>query len=281
MVKIITDYGYCAGVSSAIAKLEEAKDSFSALYLTHPLLHNIPENNSLMKTNHASFITEETKLKRTDALVLSAHGHTIEEENHYRDRCYIIDATCSLILARYKQVPPFNDKTTYLYLGKANHQETKAFLSHFPYFTLIDSTKDLIQQLSLISFESETVFIPQTTVSKESWSIVKEQIEKKSKLRFYLSICPLYERRFSQAIEALANVELQNSYFIVCGDHASSNANEIFEAVMHKYPTLNGCIALTIDQIDKNKIKGKDIYIASATSVSKTTVESLAACLKS
>lgn len=279
MVKIITDYGFCTGVSNAITKLLKTGEKYQTVYLTHPLLHNIPENNKLMKLSHASFYEKGMALDDSKAVVLSAHGHTKEESAIFEGFCQIIDATCPLILSRYKQVPLYSKDISFFYLGKKNHQETKAFMSNFSYFQLLDSSLIDDEFLNKLEIKDKYVFIPQTTISKTVWNKVNSYLKAHSHSLLTMDICPVYQRRFNQALKAFADVDITKSYFIVCGDKASSNANEIFDCVKQKYPSLEGCIALDINSLDKDLLKGKDIYIASATSVSKETVELLKADL--
>lgn len=280
MVKIITDYGFCFGVNYAIEKLIETGKKTSRVYLTHPLIHNVPENERLMKLGNASFYEKGLTMDTKDAVVLSAHGHTLEEEAIFQGKCEIVDATCPLIIQRYLKVMKEDKDISYIFLGKRNHQETLGFLSHFPYFSLVDSTLDLKAQLDQIPLKEKCVFIPQTTVSKSSWLAVKDYLEKHTTLVQVMDICPLYAKRSAQAIQAIKDLDPQTNYFIVCGDKTSSNAKEIYHAMALANPNLKGTIALDSSCLNFNELKNKDIYIASATSVNKETVEKLKADLE-
>jgi 4-hydroxy-3-methylbut-2-enyl diphosphate reductase IspH len=90
-----------------------------------------------------------------------------------------------------------------------------------------------------------------------------------------MDICPLYEKRSKQAIKVIKDLDPEKNYFIVCGDKTSSNAKEIYHAMSLSNPKLKGTIALDSSMLNLNELKGKDIYIASATSVNKDTVEKL------
>ncbi len=279
MVKIITDYGYCYGVESAIAKMKKASSSFSKLYLTHPLIHNTEENEALMKEANASFLEKEVPYCEKNGILLSAHGHSLEEEKEAEKHGKILDATCPLIVSRYQRIPKEESDISFLYLGKAKHQETIGFLSHFPYFTLLSSEKDLLPQLSALSLKKKSVFVPQTTVSEEAYNKVLTYLKDRSEVVFTLPICPIYGRRTQQALEALKDVDPLKSYFLVCGDKSSSNANEIASAIQKAYPLLKVAIVLKADSTLKQETAGRDIYIGSATSVNRETVEALAKSL--
>lgn len=275
MIEIITDYGYCFGVKNAIDKLLSLKNIKGKIYLTHPLLHNIKENEELMKRIGASFYEENIVLDKEDAIILSAHGHSLSEERKFIGRCLVIDATCPLILSRYEKIPKYKDDVTFLYIGKEKHQETIGFLSHFPYFTLIDTQKDLLSQLKEISFKRESVLIPQTTISGRNLDFVLSYAKEKSKVSFSLPICPLYNKRSVQGTSYVKELDPKKNAFLVCGDTASSNAKEIYLQMKEANPSMKGDICLSIDDLNLKDYEGKNVFVASATSVSKERVEQL------
>lgn len=279
MVHIITDYGYCYGVEEAIKTLETSSKKYETLFLNHPLLHNKKENDALMRKYHARYFKKGLPYDDKAALVLSAHGHTLEEEEEGKKSVHLVDATCPLIKKRYQSIPKKEEGVSYIYLGKEHHQETLGFVSRFPYFDLFDADMDISVQFAEYPLKKKSVFVPQTTVSYETYEIVLTYLKENSDVIFSLPICPLYERRAKQAIAALKEADLKNSYLIVCGDKSSSNANEIFRSIKKEYPALEGDILLEATPELKERLKNKEIYIASATSVSKETVEALCSSL--
>lgn len=272
MVKIISDYGYCFGVEHAIQILLDKNNRTGKVYLTHQLLHNRMENEKLMKSVSASFLTKDVVLTKEDEVILSAHGHTLEEERELEQKCVLKDATCPLIVKRYQQIPSFENDVTYLYLGKEQHQETLGFLSHFPYFKLIDSMRDIKQQLQEIYLFKRSIVIPQTTVSPSKLDILLSLVSLKSKVIFSLPICPFYGRRGKEASDFVKDLDPKSNAFLVCGDTSSSNAKEIFSQMQNANKNLKGQICLSISDLDLELYRKKNIYIASATSVSKETV---------
>lgn len=279
MVKIITDYGFCYGVERAIHLMQETGKKHVPVYLTHPLIHNLPENEKLMKEAGADFVTNDTKLSPESIVLFSAHGHTLEEEKRFSDVATCLDATCPLIEARYKMLASPNEEITYLFLGKKNHQETLGFLSHFPFLVFIDSEADVIAQLEQTPLKEHTVLMPQTTISETTRKKAEEYLKNHTDLLLSVPLCPQYSKRAAQAIATLASSNPEKSYFIVVGDKASSNAKEILSAVLSEYPGLQGQIALTLQDVDKNAAYKKDIYLASATSAGKESVETLFSAL--
>lgn len=272
MTKIISDIGYCYGVEHAIEVLKKAKGQVDHVYLTHPLIHNKSENIRLMEENHASILGKEIPQSR-DGVLFSAHGHSKEEEKKYEGRTRLFDATCPLILSRYKDIEKRKDeKTVFLFLGKQNHQETIGFLSNFPFLRFIDSEADLPSQLKEFPDNKDYALIPQTTISMESYMQAVSLLEKKGNLVYRLDICQLYYRRVKQSIDFLRNVDHENAICLVMGDVSSSNAREMKKAIQESYPDLYVQIALTMDDLDPSRIQGKDFYLTSATSCPKEKV---------
>lgn len=275
MIKILGDYGFCFGVENAVSTLKKAKSKENKTVLFHPLIHNIKLNEKLMKENNA-VLFNKNNLNKKDNILFSAHGHTIIDKEKYKEY-KTFDATCPLILNRYNKLKKeYNQETTYLFLGKKTHQETISFLSHFNYLKLID-INNYLSDLNCLKLDkkTKTYLICQTTISFETYNKILTYLKEKTILVGNLSICPLYLKRIEDSFQTLDNINYKNSYLIVCGDKMSSNANEIFNTIVNKYKALKGTVAINFDDINKDEIKNKDIYIVSSTSVSKEEVISL------
>lgn len=272
MVKIISDYGYCFGVENAIKVLVKASKEADHIYLTHSLIHNKIENDKLMRENNASIYNQEI-LNENDGVLFSAHGHGKNEEQSFGNKAKLFDATCPLILNRYKLIHDFDKKdVTFFFVGKKNHQETLGFLNNFPFFHFIDSQEDIKNQINKIEVKTKLALIPQTTISKEKYDETLKYLKELGEVVFTLPICQLYSRRVVQSLEFLKNVDIKNSICFVLGDKSSSNAKEIKNAIQQAYRDLYVEITLSLDSIDLNILKDKDIYLTSATSCSKEAV---------
>ena len=280
MVKIISDYGYCYGVENAINILKNTKGKVSHLYLTHSLIHNKSENDKLMKENNASLYNGE-ELSNSDGILFSAHGHGKVEEEKYKDKAILFDATCPLILSRYKSLNSINTtNTTFFFIGKKNHQETNGFLSNFPFLNFIDSQSDIKSQIDSFEKKENLALIPQTTISKKIYDETLEYLSSTGNVVFKMPICQLYSNRVKQSLEFLKSVDISKSCCLVLGDESSSNAREIKKAIQDSYKDLYVQIALSLDNLDLDKIIGKDIYLTSATSCPKEKVEEMKSILE-
>ncbi len=280
MVKIISDYGYCFGVETAIKKLYQAAKKNKKLYLNHPLIHNYEANKTILEETDSELISDETEVQDNSIVVFSAHGHKIEDETKYSAKAEIIDATCPLITKRYMELEKVIDtEASFIFLGKPNHQETIGFLSHFSKLLLLDVTKDLVEQIEQMKLLPKIYLIPQTTISEKKLIEAKEILLKKYEVISY-EICPFYQKRYLQCIKFLENVDINKSFVIVAGDKSSSNANEIYRAIKQRFPSIQIMIALKISDLNLDQLQNKDIYITSATSASKLEVETLAKNIK-
>jgi 4-hydroxy-3-methylbut-2-enyl diphosphate reductase len=271
MVKIITDIGYCYGVEEAIHAMEEAAKEGKQVLLSHPLIHNRKENGRLMEANHAVFFSEGMKEEKDSIFVFSAHGHTLPEEEKMGKLFQTKDATCPLIVRRYKSIQR-EDGVSYVYLGKKDHQETLGFLSHFPYFLFLDSSLPLPPQIRAFSLLGKIAFVPQTTIGESLYMEAKSLLSEKGEIVFSLPICPIYGRRLDQAVAFFKNEDPESSYFIVVGDPSSSNAREILSGTLASSSGLQGRIALSPEEIPQSIRKTKNLFLSSATSTSKEEV---------
>lgn len=275
MIKIISDIGFCFGVRHALDLMFRTKEEGYQVYLNHPLMHNEEENDKAMALSHARYFHAGDDKDLSGAIVFSAHGHPIEEEmvfGPFRQ----VDATCPLILARYKELSDRQAGVSYVFLGKRNHQETLGFLSHFPYFQFIDVDKNLEEQVNALSLHKEIAFIPQTTVSLDSYESCLKLLAARGEIVQKMTICPMYLARVRSAVGFLKDKDPMKSYVIVCGDKASSNANEILKAIQKAYPRIPVAIGMTEADFDRESLRGKDIYLTCATSCSEESVKALA-----
>jgi 4-hydroxy-3-methylbut-2-enyl diphosphate reductase IspH len=245
------------------------------------LIHNLTENALCFFKKPRRSLYDPKNPAKPGAVVFSAHGYTLEEAQAFNGVCPSYDATCPLILARYQALARLDPSISVVFLGKKGHQETLGFLSHFPSLLFVDENQDLLQQIDSLPLKEKIGFVPQTTLSDEKAKTCLGLLAKRGKVVYSLGICPHYQQRTQQALTALAKADPEKSFFLVCGDKASSNANEILNAVLKTYPGLTGTIAMTVNEISPSLLQGKDIYVSSATSSSEESVQALVASLRS
>ena len=278
MIELIGDLGFCYGVNHAIETLSKAAEENHSVFLTHPLLHNKKENESLLRKNHASVLSPETDTAN-GAVVFSAHGHAPDEEKEY-PHAHLYDATCPLILRRYEAISKAGDLAI-VFLGKRGHQETVAFMGRFPDFLFVDCRGDIEKQLDAMKLEGKrTGLVPQTTVGKSVYDRCLVYLKAKTDLRFALPICPIYEKRHNDVLTYFAGKNPSQYYLVVCGDLSSSNANELLTSALVSYPGLAGTIAMEASDINLSDVAPRQIVLCSSTSASRESVLRLKAELE-
>ncbi len=265
MIEIITEYGFCTGVKHALSVFEEAKSSSKELILLKPLMHNEKENEKLL-TEKVSFLGEN--ISANASLLFPAHGHDIQDEIRFQHH-KTYDALCPVIQARYRLLEKHKNECKWFYVGKAGHQETIGFLSHFPFLTFVD--EKIISDLR-DKKELQTGLIVQSTFELKRAAEMVNFFKTNTDLHFVANLCPLYLNRANTAIQVLTEVDPFKSCFIVLGSKTSSNCNELYNLIKEKCPLLKGIIANDVKDISLDVVKGKDIYLVSSTSISKENV---------
>ena len=275
MVKIISDIGYCSGVKQAINKLEKVSRESNEVFLLHPILHNIKENDFLMKKNNAKYLDESSTIEKNSTLLFSAHGYKFNDFKNYKSKMNVVIGTCPIILNRYKLLEKYNKSYFYVFLGKGSHEETKSFIANFSFLHLIDSNKNIQNQIKNMDIKNKNIFfIPQTTISNEVKDECLSILEINNNIVKRLDICQIYHKRITQIDKFLSRI---NKMFIliIVGDKLSSNANEIYNFVKKKYSNSEVYIENKFDMIKKIDLKNKDIYLTSATSSSEECVKEI------
>ena len=269
MIPIIGDIGFCYGVKHAIDVLSKASQEHRKVYLTHPLLHNHVENDSLLRQNHAKVFAKGDFLD-SSAVVFSAHGHDPKDEGLFPG-ADLYDATCPLILQRYRRLASLPEASV-VFLGKKGHQETEGFLGRFPSFLFVDCKEDIPKQLASLPLSRRTALVPQTTVSRAAYRQAFSWLKKNTELVFTLPICPMYEKRYQDIEDFFRENDPEAFYLVVCGDTLSSNANELLATALSEFPGLVGSIAMRAEDIDYDLLGNRRIVISSSTSASEKSV---------
>lgn len=272
MIYLLPDYGFCAGVQRAMEVLSKAAKEPGPLYLTHPLLHNKRENESLLRAYKATLLPEGETVHE-GKIVFSAHGHDISDEKRFAG-AQIFDATCPLISQRYERLSSLGKKNM-VFLGKRGHPETTGFLSRFPDMALIDVHEDLERQIEALTLPKSILLVCQTTIGTFEFEKAKDLLSKKTRIEDILPLCPLYSRRVTQAIEFLEDKDVERYFLVVCGDTLSSNANEILRHLQNRFPGLEGKICADSEELPKEVLARKNLLLCSSTSISGATVEKM------
>jgi 4-hydroxy-3-methylbut-2-enyl diphosphate reductase IspH len=280
MVKIISDYGYCYGILSAIDALRKNSAKKKNVYFTKPLFLEGVENDALMKKNHVTTYKKGVNVKANSAVVFPVHGHSLAMESPFQGKSLMVDVTCPVIMERYFFLARPLEDVTYLFLGAKGETETEAFLSHFPFLVFVDSNGDVEKQLSSLPLKEKTILVAQTTCAEKAYSLAYAYLSDHSNLILDLHICPFYRNRAYSGIRFLKEAKPGKTYFVVVADKESQNGKQIFDTIHQAFPAIPGRIALSPEELNPKDYRGKDVYVFSAVSVSKERVEAMAKALE-
>lgn len=286
----IGDTGPCWGVEKAILEAEKAhgENPGAKLFFSHPLVHNKVTNERVEERTSASalpsFKDEDLDKLPENALILfSAHGHPIAEEEALKRRGIAWrDSFCPLLSTKYRMIEKsLANGDVAIFVGKQNHQETLAALSHFPLLWFIDASSDPKRTPLPDQIEGKRVSIfRQSTLILYGFPPLLERVEaRRPKSVFLEKACPYLTKRFT----AIADLPRGgDKAFVVVGDPMSSNAHELLDECRRSHPESYCAMVEGPEGLAYEKFKGASIvYVLSATSTLSESVESVLSSLRS
>ncbi len=268
--------GYCFGVSKALEKTRETilnnRDKQIVLY--RPLVHNKYTESKLLEYENVSIYKSDKAYDKDAIFIFSAHGMNEDDKAFLKNNNYInyIDTTCPFLEETKDKILSYlSEDKKVVFVGKTNHPETKFITSISKKIKFYD-----VKNLKEITFKEDEYVIPQSTISKNDFDILKEKIPNKDHL---LTICRQCLYRWEQSLK----VENSNSLcFLVCGDSSSSNSIEFYNLLVSK-----GYLTYFVQNEEeatklKNELsKYETVHVVSATSFPKELVDSIVSILES
>ncbi len=262
MVYLLKSFGFCQGVSNSIDILKKARAEQEKVCSLLPLMHNERECERLKE--EFSLLDDPEK---ADAIIFPAHGHTEEEARRFQNK-QTYDAICPFLKARHAFLKNHQKIAWYLY-GKKEHQECLAFLSRFPFLSLIDACRNNYPSLKK---ENRTGLLVQSTIEEEPAEQVRAHFEKNSTLLSYLGPCPFYLARKKEAEEFLKDKEISRFSILILGSKSSSNCQALKRYFQSKYPKAYVESINAFDDIHPEAFRRQDFLLISSTSISKESV---------
>ena len=134
------EFGFCYGVERAVDYAYQTREKFPdrRIYLVGNMIHN-PFVNQQIREMGIEILPvpnapdeDYTFLQPEDVVVLPAFGVPVDTLKKLRKRgCVVVDTTCGSVISVWKRVEEYaRDGFTVLIHGKANHEETRATVSH-------------------------------------------------------------------------------------------------------------------------------------------------------
>jgi 4-hydroxy-3-methylbut-2-enyl diphosphate reductase len=220
IVKIEQNAGFCFGVVSAINLVEKELGNNDKLYCLGDIVHNNKEVERLSKLGlEVIDIKQMEKLKDTKVMI-RAHGEPPSTyELAKKNNIEIIDATCPIVLKLqqnvrkgYTQMKSINGQV--VIYGKKGHAEVVGLVGQTDNNAIVISG---LEDLDFIDYTKPIHIFSQTTMSKEDYTQICNQIEQKykalnqnlsSNLLITNSICNKVSSRSKQLIEFADSVDM-------------------------------------------------------------------------
>ena len=268
MVQFITDIGFCAGVKSAISKRKE-KSEEKNIFLLHPLMHNIIENEKLRKELKATLLDQEIQtfdFPSNSIVVFSAHGTEKRKIRQAKEKGipYIV-TTCPVIENRLNIFSKKYNNQILFYYGKREHPETISFLENHPEAILL--TKESFS-LMKDGEKAKAILFTQSTLSREEAKTAAQILKEKNYVLEYISTpCPVFDHRLNEALDFLS--DKKDFCFAVLGDKSSSNTQALYSGIKEMHRDCCGYILSSVNDIPKENKQSKNWYLACSTSISE------------
>ncbi|MBQ4254701.1 MAG: 4-hydroxy-3-methylbut-2-enyl diphosphate reductase [Bacilli bacterium] len=287
-VDIISPYGYCAGVISALMKAKKAKDEHKDenIYLLGMLVHNeetVRELSSLglkvIDEKKEDLLLALNRIEEGSVVIFSAHGHPKEyEEVAKRRNLKIIDATCIFVSQNEDAAKQDIEKgESVVYLGSKGHLETIGFLSNVKEASFYDVKSKQIEEDKLPSSCLNPIVYSQTTLSLEE---VNEAITKLKERYPLLRLGRLRCHSTSLRQQRLLSLPSDVDCVIVLGSKTSNNSVKLYE--LAKSIGKNAYLCLNENEVRKIDLSHfHHLALATGASTSKENFSAVKAYLES
>ena len=268
--------GFCAGVTRAIAAVEDALTRFGEpVYVRRPIVHNLAVVRSL-EAKGAIFVEELSEVPDGSIVIMSAHGiaSRVADEADRRQLTWF-DAVCPLVAKVHREVARHHaDGRHVILIGHQGHPEIEGTIGQVPAGAVtVVATTDQVRSLGLAQ-GLPVAYAVQTTYSVEEASeIVAAVTECFSDVAAPSSsdICYATTNR-QTALRALAG---DADAVIVAGERFSSNACRLAE-VAQAAGCPNVQLVAEADELDLHLLAGaRTIAISAAASTPEETVAAI------
>ena len=284
VIKVLP-YGYCSGVTNALARSLEYAESHpdESIAMVGMLVHNedairpfLDRGVKVLDERNGDLGDQLEKLEDGTTVIFSAHGHPRRyEEIARRKNMKVVDTTCRFVQENLERALCLGNEDL-IYIGSNGHLECNAFLENAPWASFYDvKSNELVIRGKL----SSPTLLAQTTLSSSEIDQAREQIKKlypiptATKLR-----CFATELRQDNLKKALHDNPID--CLIVLGSKTSNNSKKLFEigeeSGIDSYLCLNNSELKSLDLS-----KYSCLALSSGASTSKSTYEEALSYLES
>lgn len=223
--------GFCFGVNKAVNTVYNLlRDGSRKIYTLGPIIHNEQLVEDL-KTKGVQVIRTVEEAAEDGEVVIRTHGITPEGYERMAEKhLNVIDATCPYVKKIHNLVRQKHDEGYQIVIaGDKNHPEVMGINGWCGNTALIVDTPEDVDALA--EMEKDCCVVAQTTITKDKWEKINENLKKKCKnLIKFDTICNATSNRQNEAerIASMADVML------VIGSRNSSNTQKLVE-ISRKY----------------------------------------------
>ena len=174
--------GFCWGVVRAIDFAEKELQTSSKLYSLGDVIHNTAEVNRLAKLGLETITVEDfEKIPRGSKVLIRAHG---EPPSTYKKAVEfgieLVDATCPVVTKVQERIKKFVDKNYQVVIfGKKDHAEVIGLRGVTRDTAIV--VLSLTEALEKVDLSKPTVLFSQTTMDKETFSLIASVLKEKVK----------------------------------------------------------------------------------------------------
>lgn len=273
-IQLAHSQGFCAGVSYAIAIVNEALEKYGTpIYVRHHIVHNTAVIDDF-KAKGVIFVESLSDIPQHNIVILSAHGVAPKVyEQAKKKNLRVIDATCPLVAKIHQRAQKLSSEgIPVILIGHKNHQEiigtsgyVKPELLH-----IVQNVSD-IDKLEIA--KDQTIgYVTQTTLSiSQTKDIIAHLKNTFPNLLNPKASDICYATTYRQ--NAVVEIAKVSEFVIICGSANSSNSNRLLETAAEFAPSI---LIDKAEDLDLNLLKGKKtVGISSGASVPRYIVDKL------
>lgn len=272
---IVKPVGYCGGVTRAIeiARTVKRENPDKRINVFGMLVHNYDVVNKLEEEGiHTVYITDPIRqlneFTKDDIVVFTSHGHpkAYSEILEAKGITYF-DAVCVRVKSNLDRIA--NAPGEVIYIGYADHPETKAVLSLRDKKTI--ALYDVHSGMDATEIKTmNPLVINQTTLSITELNKIYSAIKFKYPDAIYSDeICSATRLRQ----QAIMNLDDDTDLIIVVGSPKSSNTDKLFKLAKTHYPNANVFKVDNIEQFLRYHLNLKHIKKAAIAGGASTPIE--------
>ncbi|MDO5714459.1 MAG: 30S ribosomal protein S1 [Tissierellia bacterium] len=247
-IYIANELGFCFGVKRAYSLAIEAGSKKTAIM--GQLVHNQDVQNSIYKTG----VKEYAPDIEVDTLILRSHGTLKSKKEKLSKRYKLIDTTCPVLVAIYKQMIR-HEEEGYLnvLVGQKSHPEVQATASQVKECVIIESTEDI----NNITWNKPIYLTVQTTLNTTLADTIIDTIKDiaskhdfQKPLKINYSVCNASHKRRAALYELMEKTDC----ILIFGGPNSNNTKELVSILeKENFPHFfgNSIFSLDLSQINK------------------------------